>query len=257
MLLRICLIVAVATTLGALAVSFKVSEKIKVITDERNTYLEQRDQARAAESRAKQDAKEAQMALEEANSQLSETESRLDLAEAEAAEQRKRADDLNSRLLTTTEQRNEAQAELARWRAIGLSVEQVLALRNDLNDALAKIDTLESENGVLSRRVRTLEARINILTVPDYEVKIPAEITGTVTAVDPKYNFVVLNIGRDQDLLENAKLTVARNDDLVGKVQVKSIEQNRSIANILPGWNIEDIREGDRVLTSYEALPKE
>lgn len=257
MLLRICLIVAVVTTLGALGVSFKVSQKINDITLERDQFADERTDAQDAERKAKKEASEARTELEDANSKLAETETRLELAEAESAEQRVRADDLNRKLINTTAQRNDAQAELAKWEATGLSVPQVLGMKAELAEVRTVNGVLTSENGLLSRKLATVESRLNNLTIKDYEVKLPAGVHGTVTAVDPKFKFVVLDIGKNQNLLEFAKLAVARNGKLVGKVRIASLEDRQSIANILPGWDLAEIREGDQVLTSYEALPRE
>ena len=256
MLLRICLIVAVVTTIGALGVSFKVRGNINKLSDDLETTTRQRDDAQAAQRQAQNDARAAKAELEETFAKLSEVESRLDTAVADARVQTQRANELNSRLIDVTEQRNQAQRELARWSQVGASVEQVLAMKTDLEETIEARNALEEENGFLNRQVQTLQARINILTVPDYEVKLPDTIAGKVTAVDPKYNFVVLNIGRDSQLLEDAKLAVSREGRLIGKVRITSLEQNRAIANILPGWDLGDIHEGDDVLASYEAISR-
>jgi hypothetical protein len=34
----------------------------------------------------------------------------------------------------------------------------------------------------------------------------------------------------------------------VGKVKIVSVEPNRSIANIMPGWKLGEIMEGDQVI---------
>jgi cell shape-determining protein MreC len=66
-----------------------------------------------------------------------------------------------------------------------------------------------------------------------------------VIAVDPKYDFVVLDIGGNQGILENAKLIINRDGKFIGKVRVTSVEPNRSVANVMPEWKQDDIMEGD------------
>jgi len=43
-------------------------------------------------------------------------------------------------------------------------------------------------------------------------------------------------------------LLVSRKGELVAKVRVMNTEEQRSIANILPGWKLKDVMEGDVVL---------
>jgi hypothetical protein len=59
---------------------------------------------------------------------------------------------------------------------------------------------------------------------------------------------VVLDIGEEQGVLENGEMLVNRNGRLVAKVKIKTVERSRSIANVLPGWKLGDVMEGDEVL---------
>ena len=38
---------------------------------------------------------------------------------------------------------------------------------------------------------------------------------------------------------------VSRDGKLVAKVKVRAVERDRSIANVLPGWKLTDVYEGD------------
>jgi cell shape-determining protein MreC len=66
--------------------------------------------------------------------------------------------------------------------------------------------------------------------------------------VDPKYDFVILDIGAKEGVLPNAKMMVNRDGKLIGKVKITSVEPNRSIANVMPEWKQDEIMEGDQVL---------
>ena len=59
---------------------------------------------------------------------------------------------------------------------------------------------------------------------------------------------MVLDIGKNQGLLENGRLLVNRNGKLIAKVQIKSVQADRAIANVMAGWKLSDIMEGDEVL---------
>jgi hypothetical protein len=70
---------------------------------------------------------------------------------------------------------------------------------------------------------------------------------------DPKWDFVVLSVGEDQGVLEDGELLVNRNGRLVAKVRVRSVQKDRSIANVMPGWKLGDVVEGDAVIPAYPA----
>ena len=73
-------------------------------------------------------------------------------------------------------------------------------------------------------------------------------VIGKILAVDPKYDFVVLDVGGNQGMVENGKLLVNREGKLVGKLRITKVEANRSIANIMPDWTTAELMEGDQVV---------
>src|SRR5205085_7792909 len=91
-------------------------------------------------------------------------------------------------------------------------------------------------------RVRT---RLRIYEPEGSDPVVPLGTKGKVVAYDPKYEFVVLDIGSEQGLQENAKMLINRDGKLVTKVNVTHVEKNRAIANIMPEWKQDDVIEGD------------
>ena len=87
------------------------------------------------------------------------------------------------------------------------------------------------------------------------DILLPASLDGKILVVDPKWDFVVLNIGDDQGVLQDGQLLVSRDGKLVAKVIVRSIEKDRCIANIMPGWKLGQVIEGDEVTPAYPAPP--
>jgi hypothetical protein len=84
-------------------------------------------------------------------------------------------------------------------------------------------------------------------------VLLPAALRGKVLAVDPKWNFVILDVGENQGILEYGELLVNRNGKLVGKVIVRNVQKDRSTANLMPGWEIGEVIEGDQVIPAHPA----
>jgi dihydropteroate synthase len=109
-------------------------------------------------------------------------------------------------------------------------------------------DAYTAENKVILRKNTELVNKIDALIGVQTEVVLPAGLKGKVTAVDPRYDFVVLNIGANQGVLERGKMLVSRAGKLIGKVQIVSVEPDRCIANMLPAYKAGDVTEGDEVL---------
>ena len=113
-------------------------------------------------------------------------------------------------------------------------------------DAIA---ALEDEKRILARNVKELQNKLDLVLGKDeYVVPLPAGTKGNVVAVDPKWNFVILDLGADKEMLEGGVLMVHRNSKLVGKVRIREVLPNRCVANVIPGWKLADIEEGDQVM---------
>ncbi len=80
----------------------------------------------------------------------------------------------------------------------------------------------------------------------------PEGLAGKVLAVDPKYEFVVLNVGEKQGVLADGQMLVSHNGKLVAKLRITDdIKDDKCIANVMPGWKFSDVTEGDTVLLPY------
>ena len=103
------------------------------------------------------------------------------------------------------------------------------------------------------QEIKRLKNELARYVTPEYHVPLPATCTGKVVETDPKWNFVILNIGETQGLLPYGELLVNRDGKLVAKVKVTSVKKNSAVANILPGWQLGDVMEGDVVIPAYPA----
>jgi len=118
----------------------------------------------------------------------------------------------------------------------------------DLKQKTKDLDISNKEKDVLSRTANKLAAELKVLKSPYEKVELPAGLKGKIIAVDPKWSFVVLDIGEKQGALKNGELLIVRNDNLIGKVRIESVAADRCIANILPSWKKDDVVEGDAVV---------
>jgi len=248
-MLRISLIIAVLAGVAALAISqLRVSEKIKSLTSDLESTKQTLTASQAAEAKAKKDARDATAAADKAKKDLDAAKTDLAAASEKADQQERRANDLEKRLTDTTQQRNDAQAELARWKAFEKSIDEIRQIIADNKKLVGENDGLKEEAKVLNRKINLVQAELDNFIEPGKKVILPAGLKGKVMAVDPKYEFVVLNIGEADGVLRRGEMLVNRSGRLVAKVRVLSMDSNRCIANVLPEWKHGEIMEGDVVM---------
>ena len=248
-MLRICLILSILAGLGALGVGqLRVAEKIKNVSAERDENATQRDQARTDATKSKSEAKKAKEDAEKMSQELGATKTELDGKTVRLAEQEKRANTLSVDLQKTTADKIEAQRALAQWLALGVTPDQVKGIQTSAKKASEERDAIEEEKKVLLRNNRQLAGELSRYKGDNAKVELPTGLKGKVVAVDSKWEFVVLDIGSNNGLVEFGELMVNRNGKLVAKVVVTNVQATKSVANVLPEWKQADVQEGDVVL---------
>jgi DNA repair exonuclease SbcCD ATPase subunit len=254
MLIRISLIVAIVAALAVGALNIvQVRDKIDTLITQRNDFHTERDEARTQLASTQRELTQTKDDLTQTQQELADTKSQRDKAVADAATQIKRANELSDKLAKTAQERDDAQNQLAAYKATGFSADQVGGLSKELKSSQAALEAIKEENVVLQRTVSRLNNELAKFVGTNYVVTLRADLRGKVVAVDPKWEFVVLNIGGDQGVLEDGELLVSRDGKLVAKVIVRSVQKDRSIANIVPGWQLGDVIEGDEVTPAHPA----
>jgi len=252
MLIRICLIVAVVAGLAVAVVNFvQVKEVITTTRDTLNTTSNTLVQTQTTLSKTEKELKGTKAELEVTKETLRTTEEARDTALAEAESNRKRAADLSAKLKQTTQERDDAQADLAAWIALGIPVNAVKKMITDYKEAQQQIEAQKAEIALLMTANRKLSNSLAYYVDPDYRVKLPEGLKGKVLISDPKWDFVVLNVGEAQGVLERGELLVNRDGKLVAKVRVFRVEKDRCIANTVSGWKLGEIIEGDYAIPAF------
>ena len=249
MLLRICLIVAILGGGAVAAVNFVMVQKdIIVLRDDRDTQ-------KTAKQAAQDDAKDKKTKLDAATKQLTQTKATLtqtqnDLTAAKAKVQEldAKSTDLSARLKDAQDKRDALQADLAKFEQLHVTPDGVLQLRAELKKTQQEIAGVNEEKKLLNTKVNDLTARLRQIFDASENVQEPANLTGHVVAVDPKYGFVILDIGFEQNVVPNGTMMISHEGKFIGKVQIVSVTSNQSVANILPAWRQGEVMEHDEVL---------
>jgi hypothetical protein len=254
MLTRIFLFIALAAVLAVSAVNiFVVKGKINTLVTDRNTQRTGRVTAEGQRDTAKSNLAKAEKELDLSKQELAESKTERDKAVTTAAAQIKKAEELSTKLTQTTQERDDAQTKLAAYVATGITADQVGQLSRALKNSRDELDIAKEEQLVLQRMVERLQVRLDRYEGTNKVVTLRANLRGKILVVDPKWDFVVLNIGLAQGAIENGELLVSREGRLVAKIVVRSVEKNRCIANIIPGWKLGEVIEGDEVTPAHPA----
>jgi hypothetical protein len=254
MLTRIGLIVAIVAALAIGALNFtKIREEITTLQTNLATETAGRQLAETELAGTNSILRKTSAELKTTKETLATTTSERDKAVAEAEAKTKEADLLTKNLKDVTAARDAAQVELAQFHATGLTPKQILAANGRIRDLESTVAGTEAENVVLGRKIKKLQNQLATYITPNYVVPLPAGLKGKVLASDPKWNFVILNVGEEQGVLEQGELLVNRDGRLVAKVKVQTVQKDRSIANVMPGWQLGEVMEGDQVIPAHPA----
>ena len=248
-MLKSCLILVIVLAIAAMGVGqFKVKEKINGLNADLAAAEQAEQQARAAEARAQNKAKELESEKEKLEGDLANIENLLADQTRIAQQQRTRAEELESDLRDTTIERNQAQQKLAQWNALGIDIQAAQLMKSDLVAAREEILAGKAERTILLRQIEQFKYDLSKYEGPDIEVVMRDGLKGSVVAVDDEWDFVIVSVGEKDGARQSGKLMVSREGRLIGKVQITSLDESQSIANILPGWKQGDIQVGDTVL---------
>jgi hypothetical protein len=133
-----------------------------------------------------------------------------------------------------------------------------------IKDSETKIGVLEKEKIELSNSVSSLEGSVkakeekiaqDTVKIKRWEENFTQKGTrGRVMAVNPGWGFAVLSIGDKQGAAANKIMIVGRGGQSIGKVKITSVENNQSIADIIPGSFAKGVyvEPGDQVIFTGE-----
>ena len=185
MLLRISLIVAIIAALAAGTLSYlEVSDKIPALAKQRDDEKSAKVVAQTDLAKTKTELKKTQGELAQTKTELGDTKAERDKAVARAESQSKRADELNDKLTKVSSERDEAQNQLAAYKASDLTPDQVVKLNKTLKEARVEIEAINGEKVVLQRTITRLTNQLAKYIGPDNVVKLRADLRGKIMVVE-------------------------------------------------------------------------
>ena len=166
-----------------------------------------------------------------------------------------RSKEVESRLIKSIKAKRIAQEGLA------IEKEKSFTLGKELNFALDKLEKemiarreAETQLIITMKEKRILEATVKefaqaprTIQLEKIVVKPAPLLTGNVLVVNREFAFVIVDLGRVNNVNLGDVLSVYRGGEFVGKVQVEKVEEKISAATVLPEWQTIEFRENDEV----------
>jgi len=186
--------------------------------------------------------KDREAAVAAANAKFGETENKVARAEVELARVQAEKNDLQGKLRA-----NETEIAELRKRIENAAITPVTSgaspagsiaeLQAQLEDAKKQLDAAEREKTLLSDKMKVTQEKSTQLETERKHRPAPGGsnpgIRGTVLAVNPAYNFVVLSLGARQGVEPNSEMLVLRGGSFIGKIRISSVEPTTAIGDII------------------------
>jgi len=125
-------------------------------------------------------------------------------------------------------------------------------LFSEISDLSEKVKVAEGENKLLATAKDKAEAELKKLRETE-ELRRPGatksiSLSGKIVAVNPTWNFVILDLGKNDQMVEGLSMVVYRGEKMIGKVKVVTVDATTSVADLLPGTPAQAIEVGDQVI---------
>ena len=153
-------------------------------------------------------------------------------------------DSTNSKLKLTAEQLQTYTDELKGKKPSELFTE--------LNELSEKTKVAESENKLLATAKSKVEEELKKLRT-EIEMTKPGStksiaLSGKIVAVNPTWNFVIIDLGKNDSVVEGLTMVLYRGDKMIGKIKTVTVDAQTSVADVLPGTPASAIEIGDQVV---------
>lgn len=252
MLIRISLILAIVAGIAVGVLNFvKVKTIIETTRTERDMWHGKYTETDHELTQTNKVLKQTQSDLADTRKTLADTKTQLDAANTKVNDLTAKADKLQSDLAASEKELSDAKIDLDIYRSVFPTTQAAVNAGKEVKAMLERVDVVEDEKKVLQRQLVRVNAELDVYRNPDKPIPLPASMIGKVLVADPKWDFVILSVGADQGALNRGELLVNRDGKLVAKVRITSVQKDRCIANVLPGWKLGDVLEGDQVIPAY------
>jgi multidrug efflux pump subunit AcrA (membrane-fusion protein) len=251
---KIASILTILACLGSLYFTYNLSEKKKAQTAEIARLDGSLTATQAKLTTSEKNLKATKESLDQTQTKLAQSDASLQATKVTLDQKTQEAESLTKQVADAKQQLDQAKAEASSAQASLKKIQDGLAAAGiqdigSMEQLREKILAQTEENKILGQQllqmrdsVKTLSARIEDLT------SMPVNLRGKIAAVQDRWGFVVLDLGRIDHVQSNSNFLVYRDTQLIGKVQVRTVLPTTSIAEINPDYQRGVPRIGDLVI---------
>jgi len=236
---RLSIIAAIILTLVSGYLSWQTRSKVNGLKGDLAAAQTQATTAESKVADAAKSAKEAKEAAENAAKDKEAAETALTTAKSDA--DKAKADLTSAKADVDAKQKeiDDLKAKIAAAPTPAPGPDPALdEMKKQLADADAKMKEQQQVVESLQKKQTETEQHAQQLEQEEARRKTAVSLPGLegkVVAVNPSWNFVVLNVGDRQGIVMNSTLVVKRGGNSVARLRVTSVEPATSIADIVPG----------------------
>jgi predicted RNase H-like nuclease (RuvC/YqgF family) len=237
---KLLIILAAALSLTAIALGYV--NRTHLLTERAARVAAEADRDSAAKMTAK-NASELKATQDKLTAMTSDQEKAVaDLAEFKARSEKSSADqgDLQKQLIQKdsdiAQNKTDLAAKDARIAELEAKISAAAQPAPQQYDEKKLLEEKEILTTSLQNKLKEAESQLAALRQRESDRKskvMRVGLEGTVLAVNPSWNFVVLSLGDRNGVVNNSELLIKRGSQLVGKVRVTSVEPSTSVADIV------------------------
>jgi len=180
--------------------------------------------------------------LSEAKSQNSSLNTKVTELTTKLGDLDKSLNDSKQQLTSTMDRLTKMESDLGGKTPAQLK-EAVAQTQKEVDRVISDKKKIEDDLSAQKAEVTRLNDRIERSKTGE----MPPGISGKVLKLNQAWNFVVLNVGNLDGVVENGILVVYRDKTFIGKVKVVSTEAHTCVADIIPEMTKAPVQEGDEV----------
>jgi prefoldin subunit 5 len=181
--------------------------------------------------------------LENTRQDLENTRAELETTKAQLEDAKTQIVQLNETLRAKDQELLEKSNLIAGLQEEKASLETQLT---DLNTQLAglqdQIAQLEEDKSMLETQLDKCEKTVN------KDITMKPGTSGKIVYANAEWNFVVIDIGSNAGVQTTVDMIVHRGDTMIGKIRISAVHDNVAIAEVLPEFQKDTVKEGDDVL---------
>lgn len=232
---KIILYIAVVAAIGAAAVSFNTSLQKKQLTIDLTQTTDSLNQTKSKLAETAKNLDETTKAKEALDARVTSLSSEVDNVKASLAASETRVAELQTSLTNSETHAKEVEDKLSQIQAMfgDKTPEEIVAAadqaQKDADDLRNQLRIAEDKLAAVQGQVTKYQAEEDLRR----KGVSPPGITGKIVAYNSQWNFVVLDVGKNQGLVENSELTIMRNDEKIGKIRIASVDATTAVADVV------------------------